>query len=95
MKDNHTLLGTLTTLTIQDFSVEAFEVGSFELEVTVETAFLMQAEDKRGYIIKTIGLHLASAIQETQVPSHLWVLSMAPRICKMIPSLPLLIVFGQ
>lgn len=95
MKDNHTKLGELYTLSIQDFNAESFEIGQFHLEVEVPTPQLIAATDKRGFIIKTIAAHLASAITDTEVPSHLWVFETDPRITRMIPSIPKLLPFGR
>ncbi len=95
MRDNHTRLGMLKTLTIQDFEAEGFEVGTYEVEVTVDTPMLMQATDKRGFIIKTIGLNLANCIQSTTVPSHLWYFETDARVVKQIPSFPSILPFGR
>lgn len=95
MKDNHTKLGTLRTLTIQDFAADEFAVGTYSVEVTVETALLMASPDKRGLVTKTIAAHLANSIQETTVPSHLWYFETAPKIVKAIPSFPEVMPFGQ
>ena len=95
MKDNHTHLGTLKTLTIQDFESQEFDVGTFELEVDLSTPQLMASADKPGLIRSTIAQHLAHAINFTGVPSHLWYFETAPRVVKEIPSFPTTLVFGQ
>ena len=95
MKDNHTHLGTLKTLTVQDFSAQTFEVGTFEVDVTVSTPMLMASADKPGLIRSTIAQYLAVAIQSTTVPSHLWYFETDPRVTKQIPSFPKTLVFGQ
>lgn len=95
MKDNHTRLGILKTLTIQDFEAEGFEVGVFELEVSTSTPQLLAAGDKRGFIVKEISRHLAHVIQDTQVPSHLWYFETDSKVVKQIPSFPTVLPFGR
>ena len=95
MTSDHTLIGQLKTLTIQDHNAEDFAVGVFEVEVTIDTAILLASGDKRGIIVKTIALHLANAIESTTVPSHLWYLEVDPAITKQLPSLGAVIPFGR
>ncbi|MBM61947.1 MAG: hypothetical protein CL484_03225 [Acidobacteria bacterium] len=95
MKDNHTRLGILKTLTIQDFEAEGFEVGVFELEVTTPTPQLLATGDKPGFIKKEIARHLAHVIQDTGVPSHLWYFETDPKVIKQIPSFPVVLPFGR
>lgn len=90
-----TRLGTLQTLTIQDFASEGFEVGEYFVDVLVETAMITAGGDPRGFVLKSIAQHLANSITETTVPSHLWYFETDPAIVKSIPSLPAIMLFGQ
>lgn len=49
-------------------------IGTFTLPITVDEAYFDASGDKRGLFITTIAIHLASAIKDTEVPSHLWIL---------------------
>lgn len=88
-------LGILQTLTIQDHNAEGFDVGEFVLPVTIPAHILHTSADKSGIIKSTIAQHLASAIKDTEVPSHLWYFETDAQVIRMIPSFQQVLAFGQ
>jgi hypothetical protein len=65
------------------------------MPVTVDTVLLLASGDKRAFIVHTIAVHLAHAIQSTTVPSHLWYIELHPKITQQLPSLGTTILFGE
>ena len=66
------ILGTLTTTPLEDHTAERTSIGQFVLTVEVEDKVFLSTGDKRGFVNKTIGFHLASAIKDTEVPAQYW-----------------------
>lgn len=65
-------LADLFTQPLQDHELDAYQIGQFELRVECEDAIFLSAHDKFAFWKRSVAIHLASAMADTQVPQEYW-----------------------
>lgn len=87
-------IGTLRTRILEDHSLPITEGGVFETPVMGEPNFnLLFGMSLREYVNHRIGIALANAVVETQVPIEFWHIDLDPTIQTAL-SLPTNLNFG-
>lgn len=74
------IIGKLITRPLQDHDKPGKEIGQFELEIVLEEKFINNSGDPKSFVNKTIGMWLASAILDTEVPQEYWAFIPARKI---------------
>lgn len=75
------IIGKLETHVLQDHrGVEGKQggLGNYELQVKIPSTTFNGAHDKKAIVKQTIAAHLASAVEDTEVPPEHWRLTFNP-----------------